>query len=270
MNHRLGWPVAVIVAVTLALGGFAAPTLQALPADQKGFSTPDIATFQSARFSLAGFVKLDGITVDVTGQGSLATPDKSAATYKLGPITLETVTLGDQFFARTRFDPEWEVQNTPPDFSTSIGPIVHSDVLPKGPYSLQGQERVDGKLTTRWSTELNTGLLAALSELSPTDEPAVRDALKSLKATLDVWVGNDDQQLYKERILITLMVPPIEPQGDPLPGTIDMTLQYSAHNQPVSIEAPVSDRPRRGLSFPKLQTLWPAVTHSIREAASKS
>ena len=137
-----------------------------------------------------------------------------------------------------------------------VGPIAHADVLPKGPYSLKAQERVDGKLTTRWSSELDLGLLLALSELSPTDEPAVRDALKSLKGTLDVWVGNDDRQLYKEQIIFTFTVPAIEQGGDPLPGTIDMAIQYSAHDQPVSIQAPIMDRPtRRGLNFPKLQGL---------------
>ena len=271
MNHLVGWPVAVIVALTLALGGFAVPMTLAGPADQKGGDAPDIAAFRSAKFNLTGFFKVDGITVDVSGQGSLAPPEKSAGTYKFGPITLEMVTLGDQLYARSRFDPQWEVQEAPSGFPITAGPIVHSDVLPKGPYSIQGQERVDGKLTTKWSTDLDLDMLLALSELSPTDEPAVRDALRSLKATLDVWVGNDDRQLYKERILFTFTVPPIEPQGDPLPGTIDMTIQYSAQNQPVTIEAPVIDRQRRGgLSFPKLQTFWQTATHAMRESSSPS
>ena len=271
MNHLVGWPVAVIVALTLALGGFAVPMTLAGPADQKGGDAPDIAAFRSAKFNLTGFFKVDGITVDVSGQGSLAPPEKSAGTYKVGPITLETVTLGDQLYARSRFDPQWEVQEAPPGFPITAGPIVHSDVLPKGPYSIQGQERVDGKLTTKWSTDLDLNMLLALSELSPTDEPAVRDALRSLRATLDVWVGNDDRQLYKERILFTFTVPAIEPQGDPLPGAIDMTIQYSAHNQPVTIDAPVIERQRRGgLSFPKLQTFWQTATHAMRVSSTQS
>jgi hypothetical protein len=268
MSQLVRWPVAVAVALALAIGGFAAPLTLAGPADQKGVGTPDIATFESAQFNLTGFFKVDGITVDVSGQGSLAPPDRSAATYKLGPITLETTTLGDQFYVRSRFDPAWEVQDAPSEFPVSVGPIVHSEVLPKGPFSVRAQERVDGKLTTKWSTDLDLGLLLALSELSPTDEPAVRDALQSLKATLDVWVGNDDRQLYKERILFTFTVPPIEPGGDPLPGSIDMTLQYSAHNQPVTIEAPAIERPgRRGLNFPKLQTLIQTVISGRPTAA---
>ena len=271
MSPLVGWPVAVVVAITLAVGGFAAPMTLAGPADQKAVSAPEIATFQSARFNLTGFLKVDGITVDVTGLGSLAPPDKSAATYKLGPITLETVTIGEAFYGRSRFDPAWEVLEAPVEFPVNVGPIVHSDMLPKGPFSLQSQERVDGKLTTKWSSQLDLGLLLSLSELSPTEEPEVRDALKSLKATLDVWVGNDDQQLYKERILFTFTVPPIEPQGDPLPGAIDMTIQYSAHNQPVSIEAPVIERPtRRPLNFPKLQTLIQTVTQGMSTSASGS
>jgi hypothetical protein len=265
MSPPVGWPVAVVAALVLLVGGLA-PATFARPVDQKGMGAPDVATFQSAKFDLNGFIKIDGITVDVTAEGSLAPPDRSAATYKVGPITLETVTVGKKLYGRSRFDPQWEEQEAPPEFPLSISPIVHSDVLPKGPFSVQGQERVNGKLTTRWSTELDLGPLLALSELSPTDDDVVRDALKSLKATLDVWVGNDDSQLYKERIIFTFTVPAIEPGGDPLPGTIDMAIQYSAHNQPVSIQAPVLETPmRRGLSFPNLQTLFQTVTHGMKE-----
>ena len=122
-----------IMILLLALGGFAVPMTLAGPADQKGGDAPDIAAFRSAKFNLTGFFKVDGITVDVSGQGSLAPPEKSAGTYKFGPITLEMVTLGDQLYARSRFDPQWEVQEAPSGFPITAGPIVHSDVLPKGP-----------------------------------------------------------------------------------------------------------------------------------------
>ncbi|MFN0070007.1 MAG: hypothetical protein ACKVVP_00785 [Chloroflexota bacterium] len=257
MIRLIRWQVAAVTAVLLSVAVVAPNTLLAGPVDQKGTSSPDIAPFQSAQFDLKGFVRLDGITVDVSGQGSLAPPDRSAGTYKFGPFTLETVTIGSTVYARSRFEPRWEAQEIPSELPVNVGPIVASDIFPKGPYTLQGQERVDGKLTTRWSTDLDLGLLLALSEFSPTSDDNVRDALKSLKANLEVWVGNDDRLLYKERVVFTFTVPAIEPQGDPLPGTIDLAMTYSKHNQPVTIQSPVSDEPRRrNVTFPKLQSLY--------------
>jgi len=272
MSRFVGRPLAAVFAAIIAIVGLAPATLFAGPMEQKAVSGPDIVPFQSAQFDLNGFFKVDGITVDVTGQGSLAPPDKSAGTYKIGPLSLETITANNTFYARSKFDPKWEEQEIPPEVPLNVGPIVLSDVLPKGPYSVQGQERVDGKLTTKWSTQLDLGLLLALSELSPDDDQTVRDALKSLKGNLEVWVGNDDSQLYKERVVFTFTVPAIEPGGDSLPGTIDMTIQYSKHNQPVAIQAPVTDRSvrRPGLTFPKIQSLVKSLEGEFTEGASRS
>lgn len=257
MIRFVRWQFVAIVATVIAVMTAAPSTLLAVPADQKGSSGPDIAAFQSAQFDLKGFIKVDGITVDVSGQGSLAPPDRSSGTYKIGPITVESITIGSNVYIRTRFDPQWEGQEAPSELPTSVGPIASSELLPKGPYVLQAQERVEGRLTTKWSSELDLSLLLALSELAPDADENVRNTLRSIKANLEVWVGNDDRQLYKERLVITFTVPAIEPQGDPLPGVVDMTVQYSKHNQPVNIQAPTQDRPRRAsMGFPKLQTLF--------------
>ena len=97
---------------------------------------------------------------------------------------METITANNTFYARSKFDPKWEERGIPSELPLNVGPIVLSDVLPKGPYSVPGQERLDGKLTTKWSTELDLGLLLALSELSPNDDQTARDVLKSLNADL--------------------------------------------------------------------------------------
>jgi hypothetical protein len=270
MFRVVAWPLVAVVIGIAAVIGLAPATLLAGPVEQKGASGPDIAPFQSAQFDLNGFVKVDGITVDVSGTGSLAPPDKSAATYKVGPITLETITTGSNFYGRSRFDPNWEAQEIPPELPIYVGPLALSEVLPKGPYSIQAQERVDGKLTAKWATDLDLALLVALAELSPSTDDTVSDALRSLKAHLEVWVGNDDRQIYKEHIVFSFTVPAIEPQGDPLPGSIDMTLQYSKLNQPVNIQAPPQQPGRRGLGFPKLQTLIQSVSGGLRDGAARS
>src|ERR1700754_2424367 len=97
--HRL---IAAVVALTLLFGAgpvaFAADALEA-PAAQ----SPDIRPFTSAHFGLAGTAKMDGITVDILGEGDLATPDKQRSSFKFGPFTAEVVMVGDNVFTRSRF-----------------------------------------------------------------------------------------------------------------------------------------------------------------------
>lgn len=261
MNLVVRWSVVALVAASLALVGWGPA---AAPAEQKGPNGPEIAAFQSANFEMSGFFKLDGITVDLTGTGLMAPPDRSSATYKIGPFTLESIVANSRMYTRTRYDPEWTSQDVPAEIPMTIGPASSADYLPKGPYQLLGQERVDGKLVSHWSSELDMGLLLALSELGGNTDDNVRAALKSLKATLEVWVGNDDRQLYKERVLMTLTIPAIEPGGEPVPGTLDLSVLYSKHNQPVTIEPPVRDSGRRRAGLPQVQGLLKSLMSSAQ------
>ena len=48
---------------------------------------PEIRPFTSAHFAMSGSVKVDGITVDVLGEGDLAVPDRQRSSFKFGPFT---------------------------------------------------------------------------------------------------------------------------------------------------------------------------------------
>src|SRR5262245_18872261 len=67
--------IAAVMALMLTLSAgpeaFAAEVANA-PAEQ----APDIRPFTSAHFGMSGTVKVDGITVDILGEGDLAVPDK--------------------------------------------------------------------------------------------------------------------------------------------------------------------------------------------------
>lgn len=254
---RRGPLVALCIAVlsALAWGPVSAPA--AAPTEQKGLDGPEIQPFQSARFDLRGFVKVDGITIDLSGEGAMAPPDRSNGTYKIGPFTLESVAIRPTVFFRTRFDPEWTSDSTPGELPFYVGPAALAEFVPKGGYSVLGQDRVDGKLATHWSTELDLALLLALADLaSDFNDADVREALGTVRAALEVWVGNEDRMVYRERLLLTWITPAIEPNGDPLPSSIDITLNYTRLNQPVSIEAPVpTPRRRPAFDFPRLRAI---------------
>src|SRR5689334_17732083 len=121
--HRL---FAALVALSVLLGvgreALAAESAESAPSEQ----TPEIRPFTSAHFGLAGTVKVDGVTVDVLGEGDLAPPNRQKSSFKFGPLTAEVVMVGGAVYTRTRFDPRWSRQSSPEPIM--IGPISGSEV----------------------------------------------------------------------------------------------------------------------------------------------
>src|SRR5436305_12357567 len=107
--HRL-FAATLAVAFFLGVGRVAqaAEVAESAPSGQ----TPEIRPFSSAHFGLAGTVKIDGVTVDVLGEGDLAPPDRQKSSFKVGPFTAEVVMVGNSVFTRTRFDPRWSREDS--------------------------------------------------------------------------------------------------------------------------------------------------------------
>jgi hypothetical protein len=230
--HRL---IAAVVALTLLFGtGPVAHAADALEAPSA--QAPDIRPFTSAHFGLAGTVKMDGITVDILGEGDLAVPDRQRSAFKFGPFTAEVIMVGDSVFTRTRFEPRWSRQSAPQP--VSIGPISASEVTRLGrDVRLIGTEQVAGVATEHYTSTLD---LSPLLEpiLPAVSEREVREALASLRGTVDVWVGAQDRMVRQERLVLSVRLPAIEPAGDPMMATVDFTIGYSNLNQPVDISEP--------------------------------
>src|SRR5687768_10243015 len=230
--HRL---IAAVVALTLLIGAGQAATVAAAseaPADQ----APDIRPFTSAHFGLAGTAKMDGITVDIIGEGDLVAPDKQRSAFKFGPFTAEVVMVGDSVFTRSRFEPRWSRQAAPQP--VSIGPVSASETTRLGrDVRLVGTEQVAGVATEHYTSTLDlTPLLEPI--LPAVTERDVREALASLKGDVDVWVGAQDRMIRQERLVLSIRLPAIEPAGDPMMATVDFTIGYSNLNQPVDISEP--------------------------------
>jgi hypothetical protein len=231
--HRL---FAATVALALLFGvgqaALAAESAESAPGEQ----TPEIRPFSSAHFGLVGTVKVDGVTVDVLGEGDLAPPDRQKSSFKFGPLTAEVIMADNAVFTRTRFDPRWSRQPSPEPIT--IGPISASEATQLAKDTrLVGNERVGDVATQHYTSSLDLQPLIGplLPEISDRD---ARAALATLKGTVDVWVGSDDRMVRQERMILTATLPSIEPGGDPMPGAIDLTIAYSKLNQPVQIAAP--------------------------------
>ncbi len=231
--HRL---FAATVALALFLGvgrvALAAEIAESAPTEQ----TPEIRPFSSAHFGLVGTVKVDGVTVDVLGEGDLAPPDRQKSSFKFGPLTAEVIMVGNSVYTRTRFDPRWTRQSAPEPIG--IGPISASEATQIAKDTrLVGNERLGDVATQHYTSTLDLSPLIEplLPEISDRD---ARAALATLKGTVDVWVGSDDRMVRQERLILTATLPTIEPGGDPMPGAIDLTIAYSKLNEPVRIVEP--------------------------------
>ena len=215
------------------------------------WQVPDVRPFRSAHFGLAGTAKYDGITVDVLGEGDLALPDRQRSAFKFGPFTVELVQVGDAVYTRTRFEQTWSRQLVPEPIS--IGPISSSELTSiERNVRLIGRESVGEVATDHYTAalDLRSTPQARLAQA----EPTVRRALESLQASVDVWIGAADRMVRQERIVLSLMLPSIEPGGEDVPATLDLTIAYSRLNEAVSIEQPMRTDPS------PIQNPRPAIT----------
>ena len=235
--HRL---IATVVALTLLLGA-GSPALVAAASEAPAEQAPDIQPFTSAHFGLAGTARMDGITVDILGEGDLVAPDKQRSSFKFGPFTAEVVMVGGAVFTRSRFEPRWSRQSSPQP--VSVGPISASETTRLGrDVRLIGTEQVAGVATEHYTSTLD---LSSLIEpiLPAVSDREAREALSSLRGTVDVWVGTQDRMVRQERLVLSVRLPSIEPGGDLMMATVDLTIGYSNLNQPVDIREPARTDP---------------------------
>ena len=227
--------LATLVAVGIVVG-WAAPAAASRPiADRSIQQIPGVRPFQSAHFALAGTVKLDGVTIDVLGEGDLIPPDKQQAAFKFGPFTVELVMVGDAVYTRSRCERRWSRQFSPQP--TTVGPISAADAT-RQPQNARavGTEMVAGVQTEHYTADLGIGAL--LEPHLAAIEPDVRRVLETLEGSVDIWVGSQDRMIRQERLLLTVTLPSIEPDGDMMPASIDLTIAYSRLNQAVTITEP--------------------------------
>ncbi len=230
-----------VLAAAVALAILGVTGAGAVASAQPLTEPPEIRPFETAHFGLIGTVKVDGVSIDVLGEGDLAPPDRQRASFKFGPFTAEVIMIGDAVYTRTRFERRWSRQfNTQP---TVVGPFSSADIS-----KLQGDvRRVGSEVVGGVPTEHYTASLDFLTFVEPilgaVDDQETREAFKTLTGTVDVWVGLEDRMIRQERLVLSVTLPAIEPEGDPVPATVDLTIAYAALNQPVSIVEPTRNDP---------------------------
>ena len=202
---------------------------------------PNIRPFRSAHFDLAGTVKLEGITIDVLGDGDLVPPDRQRSAFKFGPFTVEIVMVGDQIYTRSRFERTWSRQFAPAP--AAIGPFSSPELsrLERN-VRLVGSDVMDGVRTEHYTATIDfRDALGPLIGAVP--DPEARAALETLTGSIDVWVGASDRVIRQERLILSITLPAFEPEGDPVAATVDLTIAYSRIDEAVSIGEPQRNDP---------------------------
>ena len=225
---------AVSAGVSSASAGEQIATVEVLATP--GGQIPNLRPFRSAHFDLAGTAKLDGVTIDILGDGDLVPPDRQQSAFKFGPFTVEIVMIGDQIYTRSRFDRTWSREFVPQP--TTIGPFSSVELAQlERNVRLVGSEMMDGVRAEHYTATIDfRGALSELAGLAPDRE--TRAALETLTGSIDVWVGASDRMIRQERLLLTLMLPAFEPEGDPFAATLDLTIGYSRLDEAVTIREP--------------------------------
>ena len=249
--HRV---IAAVAALALILG--LAPAVAASPESAPSAQAPEIQPFTSAHFGMSGTAKIDGVTVDILGEGDLAPPDRQRSSFKFGPFTAEVIMVGSTVYTRTRFEPRWSRQVSPQP--VDIGPLSGSELTQLGADTrFIGNEQVNGVTTRHYTSALDLSPL--LEPLLPAvSDRDVRAALRSLNGTVDVWIGAEDQMLRQERLILSVNLPSIEPNGDPMTGTIDLTIAYSRLTSPSTFASRRATIPARWYRRDRTSRLSPA------------
>lgn len=254
----------VVLATLMAMSlmfGWLRPVAAADVIEAPARQVPDVRPFRSAHFGMAGTVKFDGITVDVLGEGDLVPPDRQRASFKFGPVTVEVVMIGDSVYTRTRFERNWSREFSPQ--AMMVGTINSADIG-----QLQRDVRgVGTEVVSDVATDHYTAALNVHSLLEPVlaDAPIeVRRVLETLRGSIDIWVGSQDRMVRQERLIITVTVPSIEPDGEDVDATVDLTLAYSRLNDGIVIEAPTRNDPS------PIRTPHPDVVPVVGPAGSPS
>lgn len=201
----------------------------------------DARSFRTARFGLAGTIRYDGVSVDISGDGQLQVPNQLDGSFKVGPLTAEVVLVDDAVYGRSRFDRQWSRQLIPAANRQDLTTVAENQRL------LRDVRRVGTELVGGVTTEHYT----AAFDLRPLFDPQLRDvdrdtrrALETLRASVDYWIGAQDRVIRQERFILTVNLPAIEPEGEEILGVLDLTTAYTRIDEPVSIEAPPQTDPR--------------------------
>lgn len=251
MIHRIkiaGLSVPVVLGLLVGLTGPAAAAAGTGP-------LPPFKFAPSARFDLTGSITVGPSVQTLTGPGMMAGDrfqQDLTVTPASGPaLTLNQIQIGSLYYFKLTGNPQWQMI----DLTTTPGnvPNIQSNIPGLNGFNPNGGQRtyeaarqaqvigpetINGAATTK--SEADVDLAALYTSLGTPPAQAAQIAAVS-KMTLTLWIGNADQILYQQRVLLNSKAP--APGGGLLDVIVDFTINYHDFGTAVTITAPADAVP---------------------------
>jgi hypothetical protein len=216
---------------------------------------PPFKFASSSRFDLTGSITVGPSVQTLTGPGMM-TGDRFQQDLTVTPangpaLTLNQIQVGSLYYFKLTGNPQWQMI----DLSRTPGnvPNIQSNIPglngfnPNGGQrtyeaaraaTMVGPETINGAATTRYEADVD--LAALYTSLGTPPAQAAQIAAVS-KMTLTLWIGNADQILYQQRVLLTSKAP--APGGGLLDVIVDFTINYHDFGTAVTITTPADAVP---------------------------
>ncbi|HUS14559.1 MAG TPA: hypothetical protein VM536_06015 [Chloroflexia bacterium] len=243
---RLRW----ILALALVAGALAATVQPA--AAQTGF--PAFKQPSSAHFDIAGIISIFGSDVAFRGGGSLSGADAETSITIAGaagstPVTVQLIQVGGKTYLNSGSG--WQVMDTAqaagqmtpglPGMNTMSPADALRLINAASNVRSLGPATVGNTATTQYQADIDVAKL--LSMMGPAD-PSTEAVLKNAGMSLFLWIGDADQYLHQERIVLTLKMPADPAAGTPeLNLSEDLTITFRDFDTAITITAPPNATP---------------------------
>lgn len=229
----------VILTVVAGLGSGTGPLP---PEDALARTRASLETIETMHFVLDGTMRIQGEDVEIAGSGDMALPDE----FRMdGRMTLDGQTIE---FEEVLVDGSLYVRM--PDARTGWTEVAGGASLSQGgvgfdpdaflacleaggPAGDLGATTIDGRAVHHYSVDVPASDIASMFSDGGGDASgaAARDMLASADIECEVWVGEDDHLPYRVWVRMSIL----EPEA----AEIDVTIEYSDFNAPVTIVAPI-------------------------------
>ena len=203
-------------------------------------------------------------SINVTANGDEVKPDKSLLHISLGPgYSLSEVTLGKQLYIQNTKG-QWYVLDTSKYKGSANNPFTSMNsstynkllaIAQKATYTDHGVQTLNGEslrhITVTFSKDVLKDLLhdSNLSTLQQQRAKTLVNNSKLVNPTLDVWVDESTSYVHHMELIFDMNVNTSSFGTSVTSSTInvDMTVDYSKFNVPVTISAPGNAIPTNNL-----------------------
>jgi hypothetical protein len=168
----------------------------------------------------------------------------------LGNLTTSVIYADGKYYTMisgtgTAQDGQWYVADVPTDPNMTSGGLTELDPKYADAYKVTevGKDSVNGAPTTKYQVDVD---LQKYLEILGVGDPTTGQMVQNSKMTMYLWIGDADQYLYKDQIVMDARVPVPSTSGSDASEVsivMDMTVTYKDFDTPITIDVPANAIP---------------------------